>query len=75
MKKQCSKCRIKKNISCFHRNKRQKDGYHYYCKICKAQNAHENYIKHKEKELERCYKWRKAKKGKLINILCLNIPK
>jgi len=32
--KKCKKCSIEKPLSSFHKNKRIKDGYHYYCKEC-----------------------------------------
>ncbi len=60
----CSKCKQRKYLSKFHKNKRIKDGYHYYCKGCKAIHAHNNYLKHRESELRRSYLWRKTEKGK-----------
>lgn len=33
--KQCSKCKEEKPLSEFSKNKRTKDGYHFYCKDCK----------------------------------------
>lgn len=38
--KTCYKCKLTKNISSFHKNKRQKDGFANYCKDCaKIRNA------------------------------------
>ena len=35
MEKQCSKCKVRKNISEFHKTKYQKDGYKTECKQCR----------------------------------------
>ncbi|QUH28711.1 hypothetical protein [Vallitalea guaymasensis] len=37
--KKCAKCGQYKHISDFHKNKRNKDGLHSYCKQCNAQKA------------------------------------
>lgn len=34
MNKTCSRCKEEKNVSCFSKNKRIKDGYYSYCKDC-----------------------------------------
>lgn len=34
--KQCSKCKIEKPKSDFHKNKSRKDGLHHQCKVCKS---------------------------------------
>lgn len=37
--KTCQHCRQEKPYSEFHKNSRKADGYHYYCKLCKAAAA------------------------------------
>ena len=39
MEKQCSKCKVRKNISEFHKTKYQKDGYKTECKECRKTYA------------------------------------
>ena len=39
MEKQCSKCKVRKNISEFHKTKYQKDGYKTECKQCRKTYA------------------------------------
>lgn len=34
MEKQCKKCGVINDLSCFHRNKNSKDGHHSLCKSC-----------------------------------------
>jgi hypothetical protein len=36
MSKHCTKCKMEKPLSEFHKNKTNKDGYAFYCKQCKA---------------------------------------
>ena len=42
-KKICTKCKKEKNLTEFHKNKRMKDGYFYYCKECKSIEAKKEY--------------------------------
>lgn len=48
-KKICSKCKIEKDISDFHRNRRNKDGYEGVCVECKKKKAEEALLKRLEK--------------------------
>jgi len=51
--KLCSHCKTEKSYDCYAKNKRQTDGYHYYCKDCtKAHKA-----KRKDKNAEYQKKW------------------
>lgn len=51
--KVCSHCKTEKSYDCYAKNKRQTDGYHYYCKDCtKAHKA-----KRKDKNAEYQKKW------------------
>ena len=35
----CLKCKIEKDLSFFHKNKRAKDGFNLYCKSCRTQHS------------------------------------
>ena len=37
--KRCCKCKKKKELECFHKNKSKKDGYADYCKDCKKEES------------------------------------
>ena len=50
--KECRKCKEVKPVTEFHRNKRQKDGFHYYCKECNKAHAKAGYHKNHEKNRE-----------------------
>ena len=43
MEKICAKCKDKKDISLFPKNKNSKDGYHHYCKKCKNIDSKKRY--------------------------------
>ena len=48
--KQCGKCGVKKEASAFYKNKKTKDGLHYWCKQCLLKRVKELYLlKHQEK--------------------------
>lgn len=55
----CSRCKIKKELSCFTKDKQRRDGYYVICKECR----HKEYEKHsltiKEKASNRYYKNKK----------------
>lgn len=59
--KRCSKCKIEKELSEFHKNKRMKDGLAYRCKACNKERLKKYYqdnaehIKERNKEYNR--KW------------------
>jgi len=46
--KQCTKCKEVKELSCFYKSKREKDGHQYYCKECRKSWGK----KYKEENLE-----------------------
>jgi hypothetical protein len=48
-RKICSKCQIEKSLTEFHRSNQTKDGYKYYCKICRAINGKKYREANKEK--------------------------
>lgn len=61
--KRCSKCKIEKEVSEFHRNKSTKDGLQDYCKPCisgvgkKWRADHNYYENHKEHKRKVARKW------------------
>jgi len=57
--KKCSKCKIKKPIIEFRKNKTTKNGYTYYCKDCLKPINKKDRIKHKEKRREYRIKYKK----------------
>jgi hypothetical protein len=44
----CSKCKIEKDLSCFSKNKWQRDGLSHYCKVCKQEAKRKDYAKNRE---------------------------
>lgn len=46
--KVCSKCKIEKPLTEFHKKKDSKDGYSYYCKSCKKIEINKSRSKRKE---------------------------
>jgi len=55
--KVCSKCKDKKHISEFYKNKDGKNGLHSLCRICHGQNHKKWKSKHKNKNKLRLKKW------------------
>jgi len=41
--KKCSRCKNKKSVDEFHKNKSTKDGYHQYCKECNSNDKKKRY--------------------------------
>jgi hypothetical protein len=46
--KQCTKCKIKKPLNEFPKQKRYKNGIGSWCKKCKCENSNQQYLKHPE---------------------------
>lgn len=46
--KHCKKCKLTFDYSNFSKDKRQKDGYFYYCKACCKEKDKERYIKNSD---------------------------
>lgn len=70
--KVCSKFRVEKNVSEFHKNSTNKDGYNYQCKICRKNHYEENRdvvkkykIKNKDKINSYMETYRKENKDKI----------
>jgi transcription elongation factor Elf1 len=73
----CSTCKVEKEEVEFHPHKRKRDGLCSYCKICQRTRSQENYIKHKQKFLDREKKrkktiriWMNEYKDKLSCVQC-----
>ena len=47
--KRCSKCGVDKGVGEFYRNKKAKDGFGYWCKICSQEYGRRNYAKNAER--------------------------
>jgi hypothetical protein len=50
-RKKCSRCRVDKGLTKFHKNKSTKDGLHHYCKKCNSDQKKETYKKHSDRLL------------------------
>jgi hypothetical protein len=46
--KTCTKCKIEKDLSEFHKSKAAKSGYHFACKSCKSAFYQANKEKYRE---------------------------
>ena len=61
----CTKCKKRKKLSEFHKNKSMKDGYHYNCKLCrKTITARKKYLKKLnllKRGFKECYQCHKVK--------------
>lgn len=63
--KRCSKCKVIKAISEFHRESRRKDGHRASCKICDKQYQQSETAKESQKRTSR--KYRQTEKGKEVH--------
>ncbi|KKN26354.1 hypothetical protein LCGC14_0875390, partial [marine sediment metagenome] len=62
--KKCTKCRSKKSLSEFYKDKYTKDGFHPHCKKCKN-NYHQKYYRVHKIEITKYYKkYAKANQSK-----------
>jgi len=67
MKKKCSRCQIEKDLSEFNKNKNNKDGYSYKCKICRSEDTKKYYEKNKTVLTEKRINFRKENPEKIKN--------
>lgn len=65
MSRTCSKCKIHKEISFFHRDCKQTGGHKYKCKDCTKVETYFNYKNNREKELLKVKNWQAANKEKI----------
>lgn len=61
-KKICSSCKIEKEITEFSKDKNEKDGYTYNCKVCRNKRYNEWAKNNKEKIRERNYQKKEKRK-------------
>jgi hypothetical protein len=66
MKKTCTNCKVKKNISLFYRQTKTKDGLYYECKVCCNIRTKKAYLKNKSRETERKRKKYLINKEKIL---------
>ncbi len=65
MTKLCSTCKVEKELSEFHRNRRKSDGLSDTCKACAIARATRHYSANKEARLAYIASWRERNKGKV----------
>ncbi|HAI41575.1 MAG TPA: hypothetical protein DCM40_27410, partial [Maribacter sp.] len=73
--KKCTKCKIEKPLTEFHKDKYRKDGHSPRCKTCKAQYSAQHYAENKEKILEQKAQYRAENKEKRAQYLAQNKEK
>jgi len=56
--KRCSKCAVTKPLSDFPRHRRMPMGVYSCCKACKATEAANSHVKHRQANIDRCISWR-----------------
>lgn len=63
--KTCNKCKEEKEYREFHKNKSNKDGYHYICKECRKIESSKYYDKNRSILIDKINNYRKHNKGYL----------
>lgn len=51
--KTCTHCHRELPLTAFGKSTRTKDGYQYWCNFCRAESAHNSYVKKKAEKAER----------------------
>lgn len=74
MEKTCCKCNESKDLDCFSKNKKKKDGYNSICRECHSKYRKEHYQKNKEKVYEQVYRYREENPEKYIKKLANRKP-
>lgn len=62
--KKCSRCKLSKDISEFHKSRNSKDGAHNQCKLCARLSKRESYPRRQETILSYVADWYRANKDK-----------
>lgn len=62
--KTCNACKVEKDYSEFHKNKKSKDGFQERCKSCRAIYRKQYYEKNKDREYELKKIWRTTDKAR-----------
>jgi len=60
--KVCNTCKIEKELTEFHRNKKHKDGLHYHCKSCQAEYKRKWNKDNKKSKAKYQLRWEKENK-------------
>lgn len=66
MNKQCTKCGIVKDLSEFHRSKKEKDGRVDRCKVCHSEYRKQHHIENKERNSSMRKKWEELNRERMI---------
>jgi hypothetical protein len=64
LRKICGRCKIKKDITNFWKNKCKKDGYQNYCISCMKKTTAADFQKHKKKRMAKSLEYQKGDKFK-----------
>ena len=67
--KRCTKCKVTKPLSGFHRNRGRKDGVQVWCKKCAIAARVDYYKRNREKENKRNKEWAKSRRAQLTEYL------
>lgn len=62
-KKTCTKCKLEKPLSEFHKDKSEKDGYTFRCKDCRNNYYNQYYLNNPEKAVEKNKKQKENRKN------------
>ena len=62
----CSKCKMQKPLTEYHKNKNYKDGYSFVCKVCRSKNGKKYYENNKDKIRARHKKYYKKNTDKML---------
>jgi hypothetical protein len=66
MMKFCKKCLIEKEVICFNKQSKAKDGLHSWCKDCECLEKAKYYKQNKDKILDRVKDWETNNKEKVL---------
>lgn len=65
MRKQCTFCKVEKNLADFYKEKSRKDGLHPWCKQCHSDRKKSYYKQHKSKILDQQVVYKKNNEQKI----------
>ena len=66
--KRCSRCKIEKELSEFHKKKGTKDGLQYWCKECRKKTPHDWYLANQQLAIDRSTEWAKNNPDKAAKL-------
>jgi len=64
--KQCSKCKVEKELTEFHKHKSHADGLNSWCVACKSERRRKYYEANKEKILDKQREYNEANRDKRL---------